>query len=255
MLRIRLVPVLLLRNGRMIKTIRFSSYRDVGDPLRTVRVYDAQGADELIFLDISATVEGRNHLLDIVSASARECFIPLTVGGGVRTVEDAQQLFKAGADRVSISTAAIENPDLIDEMAAYFGSANLVVCIDAKLGERGRYGVSTHSGTVLLKRDPADWAVEAARRGAGEILLHFVDRDGVMDSGYDLALLSKVSRAVSVPVMACGGVGTLQHLVDGVRQGGASAVAAASIFHFTDQSPIKAHSFMHDAGIPVCLIY
>jgi cyclase len=239
----------------MIKTIRFSAYRDVGDPLRTVRVYDAQGADELVFLDISATVEGRGHLLDIVSASARECFIPLTVGGGIRTVDDARQLFQVGADRVSISTAAVENPDLIDEMAAYFGRANLVVCVDAKLDDKGRYGVSTHSGTVFMKRDPVDWAIEAARRGAGEILLHFVDRDGMMDSGYDLDLLSKVSRSVSIPVMACGGVGTLQHLVDGVMQGGASAVAAASIFHFTDQSPIKAHSFMHDAGISVCLIY
>ncbi len=237
----------------MIKTVKFSRFRDVGDPLRTVRVYDAQGADELIFLDISASVEGRNLLLDLVSASARECFIPLTVGGGIRTVEDARRVFQAGADRVSLCTAAVERPQIIDELAEHFGRANLVISIDARFDPHGRYRVSTRRGTCLTEWEPAEWAQEVARRGAGEILLHFVDRDGTMDSGYDLELLARISECVSIPVIACGGVGNLQHLVDGVKVGKASAVAAASIFHFTDQSPIKAHSYLHGAGIPVCL--
>lgn len=253
MLRIRLIPVLLFKEGRMIKTIKFTSFRDVGDPLRTVRVYDAQGADELIFLDISATVDGRKHLLDIISASARECFIPITVGGGIQSVDDARKVFNAGADRVSISTAAVENPELINNLAENFGRANLVVCIDVKLDRDNNYGVSTHSATRVMSLDPVEWAQEMAQRGAGEILLHFVDRDGTMESGYDLELLLKITSAVSIPVIACGGVGNLQHLVDGVKIGGASAVAAASIFHFTDQSPIKAHSYMSGAGLTVCI--
>jgi len=179
--------------------------------------------------------------------------MPLTVGGGIKTVEDASRLFAAGADRVSISSAAIENPDLINQLAAMFGQANIVVCIDVRRNNTGSYVVSSHRGTKLFPDDPVNWALEAARRGAGEILLHFVDRDGTMERGYDLDLLSQVSQAVPVPVIACGGVGNLQHLVDGVKIGGASAVAAASIFHFTDQSPIKAHSYMDGAEIPVCL--
>lgn len=253
MLKVRLIPVLLLKEGRMIKTVKFSSYRDVGDPLRTVRVYDAQGADELIFLDISATVEGRRLLLNIVAQSARECFIPLTVGGGIRTVEDAQRVFRSGADRVCISTAAVETPELINEITRLFGGANLVVCIDAKLNKNGQYRVSNYRATRITELEPVKWAQEVASRGAGEILLHFVDRDGTMEPGYDLDLLSDISKSIKIPVIACGGVGNLQHLVDGIRIGGASAVAAASIFHFTDQSPIKAHSYMHGAGIPVCL--
>lgn len=253
MLRIRLIPVLLLKEGRMIKTVRFSSYRDVGDPLRTVRVYDAQGADELIFLDISATVEGRKQLLEIISASARECFIPLTVGGGIQSVEDARKVFNAGADRISISTAAVETPQLINDIAENFGRANLVVCIDVKLDRDNSYKVSTHSATRLTSLNPVEWAQEVALRGAGEIMLHFVDRDGTMESGYNLELLSQITQTLPIPVIACGGVGNLQHLVDGVKIGGASAVAAASIFHFTDQSPIKAHSYMSGAGLTVCM--
>lgn len=253
MMKVRLIPVLLLHEGRMVKTVQFSSFRDVGDPMRTVRVYDAQGADELIFLDISATTEGRKQLLDIVTASARECFIPLTVGGGIHSVEDGRKLFAAGADRISISTGAIETPGLINELAAVFGRANLVVCIDVKEDEQGNRWVSSHRGSKLIAPDPVAWAVEAAKRGAGEILLHFVDRDGTMEQGYDLELLAEINRKVPVPVIACGGVGTLQHLVDGAKEGGAAAVAAASIFHFTDQSPIKAHAYMHGAGLSVCL--
>ena len=253
MLRIRVIPVLLLKDGRMVKTVRFSSYRDVGDTLRTVRVYDAQGADELIFLDISATDEGRNQLLDIISASARECFIPLTVGGGIRSLDDAKKVFAVGADRVSVSTAVVETPSFVNELASTFGRANIVICIDVKLDDNGVYCVSSHRATKLTQMDPVEWACEVAERGAGEILLHFVDRDGTMEHGYDLEILSRITQAVSIPVIACGGVGNLKHLVDGVKVGGASAVAAASIFHFTDQSPINAHGYMKGAGLPVCM--
>lgn len=233
----------------MIKTKRFEFYRDTGDPRRTVRVYDAQGADELVLLDISATVEGRGQWRELISQSARECFIPITVGGGIRTVSDARQAFESGADRISVSSMAIEHPEFINELAENFGRANVVVCIDAKRDRAGEYRVSSRSAGNLTERRPEEWAVEAAARGAGELLLHFVDNDGMM-SGYDLDLLSRVCAAGRVPVMALGGVGRLQDFVDGVR-GGASAVAAGSIFHFTDQSPIKVHSYMHDRGIPV----
>jgi len=236
----------------MIKTKKFRYYRDTGDPLMTVRVYDSQGADELAILDISATVEGRSQWLDLISTSARECFIPITVGGGIHSIEDARKAFTAGADRVCVSTAAVMRPEFIDELAGTFGSANIVVCVDAKLDKHGEYRVSTHGGRQMTLRRVLPWVQEVAERGAGEIMIHFVDRDGMM-AGYDLDLLSNVTAVVSVPVIALGGVGTLQDLVDGVRVGGASAVAAASIFHFTDQSPIKAHSYMHDHGIPVCL--
>jgi imidazole glycerol-phosphate synthase subunit HisF len=251
-LKVRLVPVLLLKEGRMIKTKQFRFYKDTGDPMLTVRVYDAQGADELAILDISASAEGRNQWLDIISQSAKECFIPIMVGGGIRSVEDARRAFSSGADRVSISTAAVENPDLINGLAETFGRANTVVCIDARLDRNGNYRVSSHSGRKIDFRGVIPWAREVAERGAGEIFLHFVDRDGMM-AGYDLDLCARVVESVTIPVMACGGVGTLQDLVDGVSIGKASAVAAASIFHFTDQSPIKAHSYMHDRGIPVCL--
>jgi cyclase len=252
MLKVRVVPVLLLKEGRMIKTKRFRFYKDTGDPLKTVKVYDAQGADELVILDISATVEGRNQWLDLITESAKQCFIPITVGGGIKTVEGARRAFMAGADRITVSTHAVEDPEFINRLADSFGRANVVVCIDAKRDGRGVYKVTTHSATRFTDKSVIPWAIEAAGRGAGEILLHFTDHDGMM-TGYDLALLKAVADAVDVPVMALGGVGTLQDLVDGVIRGHASAVAAASIFHFTDQSPIKAHTYMNDKGIPVCL--
>jgi cyclase len=252
MLKVRVVPVLLLKEGRMIKTKRFRFYKDTGDPLKTVKVYDAQGADELVLLDISATVDGRVQWLDLITESAKQCFIPITVGGGLTSVEAARKAFSAGADRVSVSTRAMEEPGFINELAESFGRANVVVCIDAKLDSSGDYEVTTHSATRETGKDVKAWACEAAERGAGEILLHFVDRDGMM-SGYDLRLLKTVADAVDVPVMALGGVGSLQDMVDGVIEGNASAVAAASIFHFTDQSPIKAHTYMHNKGVPVCL--
>lgn len=252
MLKVRVVPVLLLKEGRMIKTKRFRFFKDTGDPLKTVNVYDAQGADELVILDISATVEGRNQWLDLISESAKQCFIPITVGGGITSVDGARRAFMAGADRVTVVTRAVEDPDFIGRLAESFGRANVVVCIDAKLDDEGIYKVSTYSATRLSDKDVVCWAIEAAERGAGELLLHFTDRDGMM-CGYDLTLLKAVADAVDVPVMALGGVGTLQDLVDGVIEGTASAVGAASIFHFTDQSPIKAHSYMHGKGIPVCI--
>lgn len=236
----------------MIKTRQFRFYKDTGDPLKTVKVYDAQGADELLLLDISATLEGRTQWLDLISESARQCFIPITVGGGIDSVDAARKAFSAGADRVGVSTRAVQEPEFIDRLAESFGRANVVVCIDAKLNSGGDYRVSSRCGTCLSDRNVVEWAKEAAGRGAGEILLHFVDRDGMMN-GYDLKLLKAVADSVDVPVMALGGVGTLQDLVDGVIEGHASAVAAASIFHFTDQSPIKAHTYMNDKGVPVCL--
>lgn len=252
MLKVRVVPVLLLKEGRMIKTRGFQFYKDTGDPLKTVKVYDAQGADELVLLDISATLEGRTQWLDLITESAKQCFIPITVGGGINSVSRARRAFFAGADRVSVSTHAVEEPEFIEELAESFGRANIVVCIDAKMDPAGNYKVTTRSATRMSDKAVVPWAREAARRGAGEILLHFVDRDGMM-SGYDLRLLKAVADSVEVPVMALGGVATLQDLVDGVIEGTASAVAAASIFHFTDQSPIKAHSYMYSKGIPVCL--
>lgn len=252
MLKVRLVPVLLLKEGRMVKTRRFAAPRDTGDPLTCVRVYDAQGADELLLLDISPTPEGREQWRQLIRTCAEECFIPITVGGGIRTVEDARLAFASGADRVSISTAAVENPNLISDLSAVFGRANIVVCVDVKRNEAGHQQVTSRNGQVMHNIAPVKWAREMAEKGAGEILLHSVDNDGMMQ-GYDLNLLAQITAAVDVPVMALGGVGTLEHLVQGVQEGGASAVAAASIFHFTDQSPIKAHSYMFDKGLAVCL--
>ena len=235
----------------MIKTRQFGSYRDTGDPMTTVRVFDAQGADELLILDVSASVEGRAQWLDIISAAASECFVPISVGGGIRSVEDARAALAAGADRVSLSTAAVERPQLVCELADVLGEANVVACVDVKLDESGKHCISSHSGSRLVDRNPIDWAVEMAERGAGEILFHFVDRDGMM-TGYDMDVLSEAKKRLDVPYMACGGVGTLDDVVDGVVVGGASAVAAGSIFNFTDQSPVKVHAYMREKGVPVC---
>jgi cyclase len=251
MLKVRLVPVLLLKDGRMIKTRQFGQYRDTGDPMTTVRVFDAQGADELLILDISASLEGRAQWLDVISKSASQCFVPITVGGGIRSVEDARRALAAGADRVSISSLAVENPEMVSVLARVLGSANLVVCVDVKLDPVGRYRVSSHSGERMTDKDPFAWARDMAQRGAGEILFHFVDRDGMMN-GYDLAFMTRVKGTLPIPYMVCGGVGTLSHVVEGATEGGAAAVAAGSIFYFTDQSPIKVHAHMRDKGIPVC---
>jgi imidazole glycerol-phosphate synthase subunit HisF len=249
-LKRRLIPCLLLKAGRCIKTIRFDSIRDVGNPITAARVYDAQGADELIFLDITASHEGRDTLFDLVAQTAEQCFMPLTVGGGVRTVADIRKLLQAGADKVSINTAAVENPAFIREAAGAFGSQCIVVSIDARTQAPGRYEVFTYRATKPTGLDPVDWARHMADFGAGELLITAVDRDGAME-GYDLELIQSVADAVTVPVIASGGCGTLQHLVEGITLGHASAVAAGSLFHFTDQSVIKAKSYMKSAGLDV----
>ena len=250
MLKRRLIPSLLLKAGRCIKTIRFDSIRDVGNPVTAARVYDAQGADELIFLDITASHERRETLFELVAQTAEQCFMPLTVGGGVRTVADIRKLLQAGADKVAINTAAVENHDFIREAADMFGSQCIVVSIDARLQAPHTYEVFTYRATKPTGHDPVEWAQRMADAGSGEIIITAVDRDGTME-GYDLDLVRSVADAVRVPVIASGGCGTLQHLVEGITHGHASAVSAASLFHFTDQSVIKAKTFMKVAGLDV----
>ena len=234
----------------MVKGVRFDDFRDVGAPVTTAKIYDAQGADELVFLDIEASREGRGTIIDVVSKVADECFMPLTAGGGVRSLADFRRLLLAGADKVSINTAAVENPALITEAARQHGAQCVVVSIDVKAGADGRAEVHTHAGRRPTGLDPVEWARRVVALGAGEILLTSVDREGTRE-GYDLPLVRSVAEAVDVPVIASGGVGSLQHFVDGLTAGKASAVAAASIFHFTDQSVIKAKTFMKQAGIDV----
>jgi cyclase len=227
----------------MVKGVQFDAYRDVGHPVTTAKVYDAQGADELLFLDIAATAEDRRTLFDVVSRTADECFMPLTVGGGVRTLDDVRALLLAGADKVSINTQAVLRPELVTEAAERFGSQAVVVAVDVKGGV-----VWTHGGHQPTALDPVDWSQKMADLGAGEIILTSIDREGTR-SGYDLDLVRAVADAVSVPVIASGGVGRLDDLVDGIRVGHASAVSAASIFHFTDQSVIKARAYMRQTGL------
>jgi len=230
----------------MVKGVRFGDYRDVGHPVTTAKVYDAQGADELLFLDIEATSEERPVLLDVVSRTADECFMPLTVGGGVRTIEDFRALLLAGADKVAINSQAVARPDLISEAATRFGSQCVVVAIDVKGSLNGT--VWTHGGHQPTVLKPLDWARRVVDLGAGELIVTSIDREGTR-TGYDLELTRAIADAVPVPVIASGGVGKLDDLVDGVREGHASAVSAASIFHFTDQSVIKARSYMRQAGL------
>lgn len=250
MLKVRLIPTLLLKDGRMVKTKQFGSYRDVGNPRTVAKVYDAQFADELVFLDITATAEDRRFLSDVIRSVAEECFMPLTAGGGIKTVEQARELLSQGADKVAINTAAIENPGFITDLAKKFGKSTVVVSIDFKRNVSGTSEVFSTRGMKPTGLDPVVWAKEAERRGAGEILLTSIDREGTM-TGYDLEMIKAVTAAVEIPVMASGGVGTIQDLVDGINVGHASAVCAASIFHFTDQSIFKAHSHMKEAGLPV----
>jgi cyclase len=230
----------------MVKGVRFGDYRDVGHPVMTAKVYDAQGADELLFLDITATREGRPMLLDAVSRTADECFMPLTVGGGVRAIDDIRALLLAGADKVAINSQAVARPELIREAADRFGSQCVVVAIDVKGSLGGTVWThGAHQPTVLK---PLDWARRVVELGAGELIVTSIDREGTR-TGYDLELTRAIADAVPVPVIASGGVGRLDDLVDGVREGHASAVSAASIFHFTDQSVIKARSYMRQAGL------
>jgi len=266
MLAKRIIPCLDVTGGRVVKGVNFVELRDAGDPVEIAARYNAQGADELTFLDITATSDARDLILPIIEAVASQVFIPLTVGGGVRTVEDVRRLLNAGADKTSFNSAAIANPQVIDDASHKYGAQCIVVAIDAKrrtaadearVGTNGKtagpgWDVYSHGGRKNTGLDAIGWATEMARRGAGEILLTSMDRDGTR-SGFDLALTRAVSDAVSVPVIASGGVGTLDHLADGVQQGGADAVLAASIFHYGEHTVGEAKARMAARGIPVRL--
>jgi cyclase len=248
----RIIPCLDVTAGRVVKGINFVGLRDAGDPVEIARRYDEQGADELTFLDITATSEGRDLLLHIIEAVAAQVFIPLTVGGGVRAVGDVRRLLNAGADKVSMNSSAVANPDLVTDAAAHYGSQCIVVAIDAKRVAENRWEVFTHGGRTATGLDVVEWATEVSRRGAGEILLTSMNQDGTQD-GFDLALTAAVSKAVPVPVIASGGVGNLQHLVDGITKGRADAVLAASIFHYGTYTVREAKEFMAAQGIAVRL--
>ncbi len=254
MLAKRIIPCLDVTNGRVVKGVNFVELRDAGDPVEIARRYDEQGADEITFLDITATSDGRDLMLNIIEAVASQVFIPLTVGGGVRTVEDVRRLLNAGADKISVNSSAISNPQLVSDATARYGSQCIVVAIDAKRstapGEPSRWEVYTHGGRKATGLDAVEWAREMARRGAGELLLTSMDRDGTK-SGFDLELTRAVSDAVGVPVIASGGVGGLQDLADGIRIGHADAVLAASIFHYGQHTVAEAKAFMAREGIPM----
>lgn len=252
MLTKRIIPCLDVTAGRVVKGTNFVDLRDAGDPVAVAARYDEQGADEVTFLDITASSDERDMILHVVEACARQVFIPLTVGGGVRQVADVRRLLNAGADKVSMNTAAVNQPDLVSDASAKVGSQCIVVAIDAKSFGDGVWHVYTHGGRRDTGLDAVQWAKEVAVRGAGEILLTSMDRDGTKN-GFDLALTKAVSDAVSIPVIASGGVGNLQHLADGVTVGGADAVLAASIFHFGEYTVEQAKTFMRNQGIAVRL--
>ena len=252
----RIIPCLDVENGRVVKGVQFVDIRDAGDPVEVAKRYNEQGADEITFLDITASHEGRDTTVNTVERMASEVFIPLTVGGGIRTCDDIRRMLNAGADKVSINSAAVYNPEFVHEAAARFGSQCIVVAIDAKLvtqpGETPRWEIFTHGGRKPTGIDAVAWAEKMTTLGAGEILLTSMDQDGVKN-GYDLGVTRAISDAVNVPIIASGGVGNLDHLVDGVTQGGADAVLAASIFHFNEYSIPEAKQYMADRGIEMRL--
>jgi cyclase len=256
---VRIIPCLDVDAGRVVKGVNFVGLRDAGDPVELAARYDAEGADELVFLDITASSEARDTIVDVARRTAEEVFIPFTVGGGVRTVDDARRLLRAGADKVAVNTAAVERPDLVSEVADEFGAQCVVVAIDARhrtrgdgggRGEAAEFEVFTHGGRTPTGIDAVAWAQAVEIRGAGEILLTSMDRDGTKE-GFDLALTNAVSSAVGVPVIASGGVGTLAHLAEGVLEGGADAVLAASIFHFGEHTIREAKAELERAGLIV----
>lgn len=251
MLAKRIIPCLDVKEGRVVKGVNFVDLRDAGDPVAAACAYDAEGADELAFLDITASYENRDIILDIVEKTASQVFMPLTVGGGIRNLTDVRRLLAAGADKVSINTAAVNNPGLIADAASHFGTQCIVVAIDAKRGPGpGQWEAYTHGGRTPTGVDALAWAKKATGLGAGEILLTSMDRDGTQE-GYDLELTRKVADAVSVPVIASGGVGTLHHLYEGLTEGGADAVLAASIFHFRQHTIKEAKLYLKERGVPV----
>jgi cyclase len=250
MLAKRIIPCLDVTAGRVVKGINFVELKDAGDPVEVARRYDEQGADEITFLDITATSDGRDLILHIIEQVASQVFIPLTVGGGVRAVEDVRRLLNAGADKVSMNSSAVANPDLISQASAKYGSQCIVVAIDAKQTSQGKWEVFTHGGRNNTGLDAITWAKEVSDRGAGEILLTSMDRDGTKN-GFDLDLVRMVSDTVAIPVIASGGVGNLQHLADGITKGHADAVLAASIFHYGEYTVGQAKEYLANLGIPV----
>lgn len=250
MLKTRIIPCLDVADGRVVKGINFVDLRDAGDPVDAARAYDDAGADELCFLDINATHENRGTMFDVVRRTAEQCYIPLTVGGGVRSAADVRALLRAGADKVSFNSAAVADPDVISTAADQFGSQCIVCAIDAKTVAPGQWQLFTHGGRKPTGLDAVEFAIKIAQKGAGEILLTSMDRDGTK-AGFNLEMTRAISEAVDIPVIASGGVGTLDHLVDGVRLGGASAVLAASIFHFGDYTIAEAKAHMAAAGLPM----
>jgi len=248
----RVMPTLLFKELGLVKGIGFDSWRRVGSAMQAIKVYNLRDVDELVFLDITATREGRTPDFETVDELADECFMPLAVGGGIRTVEDVRRLLQVGADKVVINTAAIETPTLITQVSQRFGAQCVVVSIDARRSVGGGYEVYTHAGTVPAGREPVSWAREAELLGAGEILITSIERDGTM-SGYDLGLIYPVSAVVSIPVIASGGAGNYEHMAQALREGKVSAVAAASIFHFTQQTPLEAKRYLHENGFNVRL--
>ncbi len=252
MLTRRIIPCLDVKDGRVVKGIHFTSLIDAGDPVECARIYDKEGADELIFLDITASSDKRNILLDVVRRTAEEVFMPLTVGGGVRTTKDVRDLLKAGADKVSMNTACVYDPTLIRDAALHFGSQCIVVAIDAKKNSKGSWSVYTHGGRKETPRDAIQWAKECVERGAGEILLTSMDADGTK-AGFDIELTRLVSEAVNVPVIASGGAGNAQHMADVLSQGKADAALAASIFHFRELKIQDVKEHLRNQNIPVRL--
>ncbi|MEP3247949.1 MAG: imidazole glycerol phosphate synthase subunit HisF [Sneathiella sp.] len=252
MLKSRVIPCLDVKDGRVVKGVNFVDLIDAGDPVEQARIYDEQGADELCFLDITASSDNRDTIYDVVSRTAEQCFMPLTVGGGVRVVEDVRKLLLAGADKVSINTAAVHRPEFVREAAQKFGNQCIVVAVDAKQTAPGKFEIFTHGGRNPTGIDAVEWAQKMAEYGAGEILLTSMDRDGTRE-GFNIALTRAVADAVKIPVIASGGVGTLDHLAEGIRDGHATAVLAASIFHFGEHTIHEAKEAMRDAGVAVRL--